>query len=94
MVFSAASTPNCCLMDLLGCFIVELTSLFQWSGQPADAVETLIDKAGLSSTALEQLELYTWWRPSAWYRVGLEILHTHGSLSWLASIICGLFFFL
>uniref|UniRef100_A0A183EUP8 Polyprotein n=1 Tax=Gongylonema pulchrum TaxID=637853 RepID=A0A183EUP8_9BILA len=48
----------------------------------------LIENAGLSATPLEHLGLYTWWKPSSWYRVILESFHTHYNLSWIAAIIC------
>uniref|UniRef100_A0A0R3RIF5 Uncharacterized protein n=1 Tax=Elaeophora elaphi TaxID=1147741 RepID=A0A0R3RIF5_9BILA len=51
--------------------------------------QDLIENSGLSSTPLEHLGLYTWWKPSSWYRVFLEYLHTNYDLSWLATVIFG-----
>ncbi|CAG9530335.1 unnamed protein product [Cercopithifilaria johnstoni] len=51
--------------------------------------QNLIESSGLSSTPLEHLGLYTWWKPSSWYRVFLEFLHINYELSWIATVICG-----
>ncbi|CAG9530334.1 unnamed protein product [Cercopithifilaria johnstoni] len=52
--------------------------------------QNLIESSGLSSTPLEHLGLYTWWKPSSWYRVFLEFLHINYELSWIATVICGI----
>lgn len=64
----------------------------QWFDRSVKAscnyAQSLIETSGLSSTPLEHLGLYTWWKPSSWYRVLLEFLHTNYELSWLTTIIC------
>ncbi|EJW82939.1 hypothetical protein WUBG_06146 [Wuchereria bancrofti] len=66
----------------------------QWFDRSVKAscnyAQSLIETFGLSSTPLEHLGLYTWWKPSSWYRVLLEFLHTNYELSWLTTIICGI----
>ncbi|VDN01749.1 unnamed protein product [Thelazia callipaeda] len=51
--------------------------------------QNLVENASLSGTALDPLGLYIWWKPSSWYRVMLESLHTNYDLSWLATVISG-----
>lgn len=49
----------------------------------------LLDKLGLSGTsAVDSLGLFTWYAPTSWYRIGLELIHNHFDLPWFASIIC------
>lgn len=66
--------------------------VIQWFDRSVKAscnyAQSLIETSGLSSTPLEHLGLYTWWKPSSWYRVLLEFLHTNYELSWLTTIIC------
>ncbi|KAL3997446.1 60Kd inner membrane family protein [Acanthocheilonema viteae] len=76
-------------------FATELQNLpiVQWFDRSVKTscsyAQSLIENSGLSNTPLEHLGLYTWWKPSSWYRVFLEYLHTNYELSWLATIICG-----
>ncbi|VDK87710.1 unnamed protein product [Litomosoides sigmodontis] len=67
--------------------------IVQWFDQSTKAscsyAQNLIENLGSSGTPLDHLGLFTWWRPSSWYRVFLEFLHTNYELSWLATVICG-----
>uniref|UniRef100_A0A915PKK1 Membrane insertase YidC/Oxa/ALB C-terminal domain-containing protein n=1 Tax=Setaria digitata TaxID=48799 RepID=A0A915PKK1_9BILA len=82
--------------NIFSTFAKELQALpvVQWFDQSIKALcgsaQNLIEDSGLNSTSLEQLGLYIWWKPSSWYRVMLEILHTNYDLSWLGAIICGI----
>ncbi|VDK80028.1 unnamed protein product [Onchocerca ochengi] len=50
--------------------------------------QSLVENSGLKNISHEHLGLYTWWKPSSWYRVFLESLHTNYDLSWLVTVIC------
>lgn len=43
--------------------------------------------AGLS--VINELELFSWWKPSGYFRYALEYIHLHLDVPWWATIICG-----
>ncbi|KAM3721848.1 Mitochondrial inner membrane protein OXA1L [Dirofilaria immitis] len=71
---------------------LQILPLPQWFKQSMEAscsyAQNLIKNSAPNSVLLEHLGLCTWWKPSSWYRVYLESLHSNYDLSWLSTIIC------
>lgn len=53
----------------------------------------VLDMLGLNGiSTVDNIGLFSWYSPAAWYRIGLEFIHNHFDLPWFASIICSKYF--
>jgi YidC/Oxa1 family membrane protein insertase len=56
---------------------------------PAPPMPSVEELAASGQSVLEELGLFSWWKPSSYFRWGLEALHVHFDLPWWAAIVAG-----
>lgn len=47
------------------------------------------EMAALGQSVLNDLGLFSWWKPSSWLRVVYENAHLYTDLPWWGTIVCG-----
>ncbi|KAI6232986.1 OXA mitochondrial inner membrane insertase-like protein [Aphelenchoides fujianensis] len=50
---------------------------------------SLDELVGSGQSVLEELGLWTWWKPSSWFRWGMESMHIYFDLPWWSTIVIG-----
>lgn len=48
--------------------------------------------AASGQSVLEELGLFSWWKPSSWLRLVYENVHLYTDLPWWGTIVCGNFY--
>lgn len=48
---------------------------------------SLVEMISSGQSVLDELELWSWWKPSSWLRYGMEMAHLSLDLPWWATII-------
>nr|CAD2124112.1 unnamed protein product [Meloidogyne enterolobii] len=62
--------------------IADLTSQIPPPPVPSGAKQTLEELVAAGVSILDDLELWTWWKPSCWLRWGFELCHFYTDLPW------------
>lgn len=60
---------------------------------PAPPTTSLEELVASGESVLDELGLFSWWKPSSYFRWGLEALHIHFDLPWWGAIVAGILFF-
>uniref|UniRef100_A0AC34F439 Membrane insertase YidC/Oxa/ALB C-terminal domain-containing protein n=1 Tax=Panagrolaimus sp. ES5 TaxID=591445 RepID=A0AC34F439_9BILA len=56
---------------------------------PAPPMPSIEEIAASGQSVLEELGLFSWWKPTSYLRWGLEALHVHFDLPWWGAIVAG-----
>uniref|UniRef100_A0A914Y336 Membrane insertase YidC/Oxa/ALB C-terminal domain-containing protein n=1 Tax=Panagrolaimus superbus TaxID=310955 RepID=A0A914Y336_9BILA len=56
---------------------------------PAPPMPSIEELAASGQSVLDELGLFTWWKPTSYFRWALEALHVHFDLPWWGAIVAG-----
>lgn len=60
--------------------------------EPLAIRPTIEELVASGHSVLEELGLFSWWKPSGWLRLLYENVHLYTDLPWWGTIVCGNFF--
>ncbi|CAK5031661.1 unnamed protein product [Meloidogyne enterolobii] len=70
------------MLIILLFLLADLTSQIPPPPVPSGAKQTLEELVAAGVSILDDLELWTWWKPSCWLRWGFELCHFYTDLPW------------